>query len=195
MLDTIDKLTKPIACSLLDGTGINVELALVKVIPFQKACHPASVQDGYVVVQPTYVWANAGHYTLHVPIDGGDIATLAEALIQRIQWTKDGILIPPMTRHPNREAATGSRGTTPDGGTATQCQQEKAQQQQQQQQQISKTTQQEHRQQSEEESKQTPPKQLLQLEDNQQMKQQPHQQQERRQRQEEPRQTKPKQLL
>jgi hypothetical protein len=194
MLDTIDKLTKPIACSLLDGTGINVELALVKVIPFQKACHPASVQDGYVVVQPTYVWANAGHYTLHVPIDGGDIATLAEALIQRIQWTKDGILIPPMTRHPNREAATGSRGTTPDGGTATQCQQEKAQQQQQQQQ-ISKTTQQEHRQQSEEESKQTPPKQLLQLEDNQQMKQQPHQQQERRQRQEEPRQTKPKQLL
>jgi hypothetical protein len=26
MLDTIDKLTEPIACSLLDGTRINVEL-------------------------------------------------------------------------------------------------------------------------------------------------------------------------
>jgi hypothetical protein len=31
MTDTIDKLTEPTACSLLDGTGINVELALVKV--------------------------------------------------------------------------------------------------------------------------------------------------------------------
>jgi hypothetical protein len=46
--------------------------------------------------------------------------------------TKDGILIPPMMRHPNPEAATGSRGTTLDGGTTTQCQQENAQQQQQQ---------------------------------------------------------------
>ena len=124
MLDTIDKLTEPTVCSLLDGTGINVELALAKVFPFQKACHSVPVQDGYVVVQPTYVWANAGHYPLPVPIDGGDIATLAEALVQRIQWPKDRILIPPMTRHPNPEAATGSRGTTSDGGTAAQCQQE-----------------------------------------------------------------------
>jgi hypothetical protein len=31
MLDTIDKLTEPTACSLLDGT---VELALAKVFPF-----------------------------------------------------------------------------------------------------------------------------------------------------------------
>jgi hypothetical protein len=58
------------------------------------------------------VWANAGHYPLHVPIDGGDIETIVEALVQRIQWPKDGILIPLMTRHPNPEAATGSRGTT-----------------------------------------------------------------------------------
>jgi hypothetical protein len=36
MLDTIDKLTEPTACSLLDGT---VELALAKVFPSQKACH------------------------------------------------------------------------------------------------------------------------------------------------------------
>jgi hypothetical protein len=76
------------------------------------------------------VWANAGHYPLPVPTDGGDIATLAEALIQRIQWPKDRILIPSMTRYPNPEAATGSRGTTSDAGTAAQCQQEKAQQQQ-----------------------------------------------------------------
>jgi hypothetical protein len=43
MLDTIDKLTKLTACSLLDGTGINVELALTTVFPFQKACHTVPV--------------------------------------------------------------------------------------------------------------------------------------------------------
>jgi hypothetical protein len=102
----IDKLTEPTACSLLDGT---VELALAKVFPSQKACHSIPVQDGYVVVQPTYVWVNASQYPLPVPIDGGDVATLAEALVQRIQWTKDRIIIPPMTRHPNPEAATGGR--------------------------------------------------------------------------------------
>jgi hypothetical protein len=39
ILDTIGKLTEPTTCSLLDGTMINVELALAKVFPFQKACH------------------------------------------------------------------------------------------------------------------------------------------------------------
>jgi hypothetical protein len=36
MLDTIDKLTEPTTCSLLDGNGINVELALAisKGLPF-----------------------------------------------------------------------------------------------------------------------------------------------------------------
>jgi hypothetical protein len=111
MLDTIDKLTEPTACSLLDGTMINVDLTLAKVFPFQKACHSVLVQSGYVVVQPTYMWSNAGHYPLPVPIDGGDIATLAEALVQRVQWPKDRILIRPMTRHRNPEAATGSRVT------------------------------------------------------------------------------------
>jgi hypothetical protein len=33
MMDIIDKLTRPTACSLLDGT---VELTLAKVFPFQK---------------------------------------------------------------------------------------------------------------------------------------------------------------
>jgi hypothetical protein len=114
MLDTIDKLIEPTACSLLDGTGINVELALAKVFPFQKAFH-------FKRVQPTYVWANAGHYPLLVPIDGGDVATLVEALVQRIQWPKVRILIPPMMRHPNPKAATGSRGKTLDGDTTSQC--------------------------------------------------------------------------
>jgi hypothetical protein len=127
MLDTIDKLTEPTVCSLLDGIE---ELALEKVFPSQKACHSVPVQDGYVIVQPTYVWANTSQYPLPVPIDGGDVATLAAALVQRIQWPKDRIIIPPMTRPPNPEAATGSRGTTSNGGVAAQCQQEKAQQQQ-----------------------------------------------------------------
>jgi hypothetical protein len=55
MLDTIDKLTEPTTCILLDGTRINVELTLAKVFPFQKASHAVPVQDGYVLVQPTYV--------------------------------------------------------------------------------------------------------------------------------------------
>jgi hypothetical protein len=38
------------------------------------------------------------------------------------------ILIPPMSRHFNPEAATSRSGTTLDGGTAAQCQQEKDQQ-------------------------------------------------------------------
>jgi hypothetical protein len=129
MLDTIDKLIEPIVCSLLDGT---VKLALANVFPSQKACHSVPVQDGYVVVQPTYVWANTSQYPLPVPIDGGDVATLVAVLVQRIQWPKDRIIIPPMTRHPNPEAAIGSRGTTSNGGVVAQCQQEKAQQQQQQ---------------------------------------------------------------
>jgi hypothetical protein len=87
MLDIIDKWTEPTACSLLDGTEINVELALEEVIPFQKACHSVPVQDGYVVVQPTYVWYNSSHYTLPVTIDGGDIANLAEALVQKMMRT------------------------------------------------------------------------------------------------------------
>jgi hypothetical protein len=74
MLDTIDMLTEPTVCSLLDGT---VELALVKVFPSQKACHSVPVQDGYVVVQPTYLWANTSQYPQPVPIDGGDVETLA----------------------------------------------------------------------------------------------------------------------
>jgi hypothetical protein len=168
-----------------------MELALAKVFPSQKACHSVLMQDGYVVEQPTYVWANTSQYPLPVPIDGGDVATLAAALVQRIQWPKDRIIIPPMTRHPNPEAATGSKGTTSNGGAAAQCQQEKAQQQQQ----ISKITQQERRQQLEDEPRQTSPKQQLQLEDNQHTKQQPLQQQERRQQREEPRQTTPKQQL
>jgi hypothetical protein len=136
MLDTIDKLTEPTVCSLLDGT---VELTLAKVFPSQKACHSLPVQDGYVVVQSTYVWANTSQYPLPVPIDWGDVATLAADLVQRIQWPKDKIIIPPMTRHPNPEATTGSRDTTSNGVAAAQCQQENAQQQHHQQ--ISKITQ------------------------------------------------------
>jgi hypothetical protein len=92
MPDTIDKLTEPTTCGLLDGT---VELALAKVFPFQNACHSVPVQDGYVVVQPTYVWANAGHYPLPVLIDGGDVATLAEALVQGSNGHRIGSLCHP----------------------------------------------------------------------------------------------------
>jgi hypothetical protein len=52
-----------------------------KILSISKGLTSVPVQDGYVVVQPTYVWANAGHYPLPVPIDGGDVATLVEALV------------------------------------------------------------------------------------------------------------------
>jgi hypothetical protein len=111
------------------GARTSASLSISKGLPF-------STGAGWVCCgQPTYVWANASQYPLPVPIDGGDVATLAEALVQRIQWPRDMIIIPPMMRHPNPEVATGSRGTTSDGGAAAQCQQEKARQQQQQQQQ------------------------------------------------------------
>jgi hypothetical protein len=81
MLDTIDKLTEPTSCNLLDAI---VELALAKLFSFQKASHSVPVQDGYVVVQPTYVWTNVGYCPLPVPIDWGHVANLAEALVKRI---------------------------------------------------------------------------------------------------------------
>ena len=137
MLDTIDKLTEPTKCSLLDGSGNKVELALATVFPLQKTLHTVPVQDGYAVVQPSYVWGNTGHYPLPVPIGGDEVTTLAEALCIRIQWSKNRIHVPPITRNTNPAPTSGSRGTASDGGTATQRQQEKAQQQQQ----ISKTTQ------------------------------------------------------
>jgi hypothetical protein len=70
MLDTIDKLTKPTKCSLLDGTRNKVELTLATIFPLQKTLHTVTVQDGYAMVQPIYVWGNTGHYPLPVPIGG-----------------------------------------------------------------------------------------------------------------------------
>ncbi|PVH32719.1 hypothetical protein PAHAL_9G468200 [Panicum hallii] len=46
MLDTIDKLTEPTKCSLLDGTGHNLELAVATVYPYQETCHCVPVQEG-----------------------------------------------------------------------------------------------------------------------------------------------------
>ncbi|PUZ46415.1 hypothetical protein GQ55_7G076800 [Panicum hallii var. hallii] len=70
MLDTIDKLTEPTKCSLLDGTEHNLELAVATVYPYQETCHCVPVQEGYAVVQPTYVWSNTSHFRLPVPVGG-----------------------------------------------------------------------------------------------------------------------------
>ena len=93
-----------------------------------------------------------------------EITTLGQALMQRIQWPRYRILIPPRTRHPNSIAVSGSRGTTSDAGTGAQRQQKQAQQQQedsitrrrqqqqqQQEQEINKTKQQQQQKQQEEE--------------------------------------------
>jgi hypothetical protein len=75
--------------------GGTVELTLAKVFPSQKVCHSVSVQDGYVVVQPTYVWANASQYPLPVPIDGGDVATLLRLLFKGSNGQRTGSLYHP----------------------------------------------------------------------------------------------------
>ncbi|PUZ60740.1 hypothetical protein GQ55_4G177300 [Panicum hallii var. hallii] len=156
MLDTIDKLTEPTKCSLLDGTGHNLELAVATVYPYQETCHCVPVQEGYAVVQPTYVWSNTSHFRLPVPVGGDEITTLGEALGTRIQWSKYRILIPPRTRQPNSGTASGNRGTASDAGTAAQRPQEKARQQQQQ---ICKKMQQQQQQQEKQESQHEPRRQ------------------------------------
>ena len=127
--DTIDQLKEPTKCSLLDGSGHNMELALAIVYPHQEICHTVPVQFGCAVVQPTYVWPNVTHMHLPIPV-GDEITTLGEALMQRIQWSRFRILIPPRTRNPNSVGGTSaSRGTASDAGTGAQCQQKQPQQQ------------------------------------------------------------------
>jgi hypothetical protein len=102
------------------GAHTSKSLSISKGLPF-------STGAGWVCCGTTYLCVGqCESIPPPVPIDGGDVATLAESLIQRIQWTKDKIIIPPMTRNPNPEAVKRSRGTTSDGGAAAQCQQEKA---------------------------------------------------------------------
>ncbi|RLN23704.1 hypothetical protein C2845_PM07G08400 [Panicum miliaceum] len=125
--DTIDLLTEPTKCSLLDGSGYDMELALATVYPNQETCHTVPVEYGYAVVQPTYVWANAWHINLPVLV-GDEITTLGDALLQRIQWPRLRIVIPPRSRAPT--SAATSTGTTSDGVTAAQCQQKQPQQKQ-----------------------------------------------------------------
>ena len=127
--DTIDQLKKQTKYNLLDGSRHNMELALAIVYPHQETCHTVPVQFGYAVVQPTYVWPNVTHMHLPIPV-GDEITTLGEALMQRIQWPRFWILIPPRMRNPNSVGGTSaSRGTASDAGTGAQRQQKQPQQQ------------------------------------------------------------------
>ena len=77
--DTIDLLIEPTKCSLLDGSECDMELALGTIYPNQQTCHTVPVQNGYAVVQPTYVWPNARHIKLPIPVED-EITTLADSL-------------------------------------------------------------------------------------------------------------------
>ena len=125
-LDTIDLLTKPTKCSLLDGSECDMELALGTVYPNQQTCHTVPVQNGYAVVQPTYVWPNARHIKLSIPVED-EITTLADSLLQRIQWPRRRILIPPRSRDPN-SAAPSAGNTASDAATLALRQQKQHQQ-------------------------------------------------------------------
>ena len=115
--DTIDLLTGPTKCSLVDGAGCDMELALATVYPHQETIHTVLVQNGYAVVQPTYVWTNARHITLPIPV-GDENTTLGDPLLQRIQWPRLRIVIPPGSRDPTSTAT--SAGLVSDGVTLSQ---------------------------------------------------------------------------
>ena len=118
--DIIDLLTEPTKCSLLDGSGCDMELALATVYPDQETCHTVSVEYGYVVVQPTYVWANGRHIKLPISVRD-EITTLGDSLLQRIQWPRLRIVIPPRSRAPT--SAATSAGIASDEATTAQRQQ------------------------------------------------------------------------
>ncbi|KAG2634476.1 hypothetical protein PVAP13_2NG117100 [Panicum virgatum] len=88
--DTIDLLTGPTKCSLLDGGST--------VYPNQETCHTIPVEYGYVVVQPTYVWVNSRHIKLPIR-EGDEITTLGDSLLQQIQWPRLRIVIPPSSHN------------------------------------------------------------------------------------------------
>ena len=106
--DTIDLLTGSTKCSLLDGSKYDVELALATVYPNQETCHTVLVEYGYAVVQPTYLWTNARHIKLPIPV-GDEITTLGDSLLQWIQWPRLGIVIPPRSRAPTFVATSAGR--------------------------------------------------------------------------------------
>ena len=122
--DTIDLLTEPTKCNLVDCSGCDMELALATVYPHQKIIHTVPVQNGYAVVQPTYMWPNARHIKLPIPV-GDEIITIGDSLLQRIQWPRQRILIPPKSRDPN--SAATSAGTASDGATLALRQQKETQ--------------------------------------------------------------------
>ncbi|CAN6210167.1 unnamed protein product [Urochloa humidicola] len=74
------------------------------------------IDHEYAVVKPTYVHANANRIELPIPVGGDEIRNLGQALLQRIQWPKRHILIPPKSRAPNSAAQSGATGL--DAGTA-----------------------------------------------------------------------------
>ncbi|CAN6202553.1 unnamed protein product [Urochloa humidicola] len=114
--DTFALLTEPTKCSLMDTNGFRMELATTTVYPKESVCHTVIVDHEYAVVKPTYVHANANHIELPIPVGGDEIRNLGQALLQRIQWPKRHILIPPKSRAPNSAAQSGATGS--DAGTA-----------------------------------------------------------------------------
>ena len=91
-----------------------MELALGTVYPNQQTCHTVPVQNGYAVVQLTYVWPNARHIKLPIPVED-EITTLADSLLQCIQLPRLRILIPSRSRDPN--SAAPSAGNTASDAT------------------------------------------------------------------------------
>ncbi|RLN34581.1 hypothetical protein C2845_PM03G33620 [Panicum miliaceum] len=76
---------KAITTEAIDGSFSGVRENDVLTQALENPEHRVPVQQGYVVVQPTSVWANTRHIKLPIPIDD-EITTIGEARFQRIQW-------------------------------------------------------------------------------------------------------------
>jgi len=91
--DTIDRLTEPTPCSLVITVG-GYQMAVAKglVYPQQTILRSVPILFGYAVVKVEMVIDDAKDIEL-VPLPNDEIRTLGEAILQRIQWKRSGIVV------------------------------------------------------------------------------------------------------
>jgi hypothetical protein len=91
--DTIDLLEEPTQCSLVVNLGnYRPVVAEGRVFPKEFVLESVQIDYDYAIVQVECVHQGYEDYVLQPP-PNDDIKTLREALLQRIQWRRDWILV------------------------------------------------------------------------------------------------------
>ncbi|CAD6251285.1 unnamed protein product [Miscanthus lutarioriparius] len=91
--DTIDLLEEPTQCSLVVNLGnYRPVVAEGRVLPKEFVLESVQIDYDYAIVQVECVHQGYEDYVLQPP-PNDDIKTLREALLQRIQWRRDWILV------------------------------------------------------------------------------------------------------